>query len=123
MNLCNASSGSVGFSRKRELLRFLARTVLGLCVLSTSVATCAQSVPQLVSLSPAIGATNAAPRDSIVFVFDQTMDTTIPLLSGGGQLRNRAPILRWQLVLSRKSVSGKSATVERRARETDSRQA
>jgi hypothetical protein len=60
--------------------------VLGLLVLSTSVATRAQSVPQLASVSPASGATNAAPRDSVVFVFDQAMDTTIPLLATIGTI-------------------------------------
>src|SRR6185369_7315968 len=65
--------------RRRRVLRFLAQAVLVLCVLCTLVAAYAQSVPQLVSVTPASGATNAAPRDSIVFVFDQTMDTATPL--------------------------------------------
>jgi hypothetical protein len=60
--------------------------VLVLCVLSTSVAIHAQSVPQIVSVSPASGATNAAPRGSLVFVFDQAMDTTIPLLATIGTI-------------------------------------
>jgi len=60
--------------------------MLVLCMVSSSVASYAQSVPQLVSVSPAIGATNAAPRDSIVFVFDQAMDTTIPLLATVGTI-------------------------------------
>ena len=43
----------------------------------------AQTPPQLVSVTPAIGETNAAPRDSVVFVFDQAMDFT-PLLTTAG---------------------------------------
>src|SRR5580765_4382597 len=43
------SSRSVVFARRRRVLCFPARTVLVLCVLSTSVAIHAQSVPQIVS--------------------------------------------------------------------------
>jgi len=60
--------------------------VLILSLLGTSAATHAQSVPTLVSVSPALGATNAAPRGSVVFVFDQAMDTTTPLLATIGTL-------------------------------------
>jgi hypothetical protein len=60
--------------------------VLVLCLPGARVATCAQSVPTLVSVSPAVGATNAAPRDSVVFVFDQAMDTTVPLLATIGTI-------------------------------------
>src|SRR5438128_7103321 len=81
MNQFYASSRSVVFSRSRGVTRFLARAVLMLCVLAILVAMPAQSVPMLVSVSPAIGATNAAPRGSVVFVFDQAMDTTTPLLA------------------------------------------
>src|SRR5437762_14099625 len=84
MNHFYYSSRSVGFSRRNGGPRFLARAVLIACVLSTSVAMHAQSVPMLISVSPAIGATNAAPRGSIVFVFDQAMDTTTPLLASIG---------------------------------------
>src|SRR5881394_1021739 len=86
MSPLHTSSRSVGFPRRRRVLRILARTMLVLCMVSSSVASYAQSVPQLVSVSPAIGATNAAPRDSIVFVFDQAMDTTIPLLATVGTI-------------------------------------
>jgi hypothetical protein len=86
MNQFYASSRSMVFSRRWGVLRFLARMVLVLCVFGTSVITRAQSVPQLASVSPASGATNAAPRDSVVFVFDQTMDTTIPLLATIGTI-------------------------------------
>src|SRR6266568_5504746 len=79
MNQFYTSFLSAVLWRRRGLPRFLGRTVMVLCVLGASVANHAQSVPQLVSVSPAIGATNAAPRDSVVFLFDQTMDTTIPL--------------------------------------------
>ncbi len=81
MNQLYPSSWPVVFSRTRGVPRFFAQTVLVLCVLSTSVALHAQSVPMLLSVSPAIGATNAAPRGSVVFAFDQAMDTTTPLLA------------------------------------------
>lgn len=48
-------------------------------VLTAAFAACAQSAPKLVSVSPAEGSTNAAPRGSVVFVFDQDMERT-PLL-------------------------------------------
>jgi len=79
MNQPAASSSPVDLSRRQGVLRVLARTALVLCVLSFSVTTRAQSAPQLVSVNPPNGATNAAPRGWVVFVFDQTMDTTIPL--------------------------------------------
>src|SRR5437899_5416126 len=79
MNQFYTSFLSAVLWRRRGLPRFLGRTVMVLCVLGASVATRAQSVPQLVSVSPAIGATDAAPRGSLVVVFDQTMDITVPL--------------------------------------------
>src|SRR5947207_5383647 len=86
MNEFYASFRSEVFSRRRRVPRFFARAVLILSVLSTSAATHAQSAPTLASVSPAIGATNAAPRGSAVFVFDQAMDTTTPLLATIGNL-------------------------------------
>jgi hypothetical protein len=41
----------------------------------------AQIAPKIISVTPAIGDTNAAPRQSVVFVFDQTMEATLPMLS------------------------------------------
>ncbi len=80
MNQVYPSSTSVGFSRGRGVPRFLARVVLSVWVLGTALATYAQSAPKLVSVSPASDATNAAPRGSVVFVFDQAMDTATSLL-------------------------------------------
>lgn len=56
-----------------------------LCFIALLPALCAQTPPQLVSVTPAIGETNAAPRDSVVFVFDQAMDLT-PLLTTAGAI-------------------------------------
>ena len=52
-----------------------------LCALSATLVTHAQSAPKLVSVNPADGATDAAPRGSVVFTFDQEMDRTPLLLS------------------------------------------
>ncbi|MBI2924076.1 MAG: Ig-like domain-containing protein [Verrucomicrobia bacterium] len=49
--------------------------------LSATLAPQAQSVPKLVSVTPANGATDAAPRGPVVFVFDQVMDITAPLFA------------------------------------------
>lgn len=58
-------------------------SILGLLALMPML--CAQTAPQLVSVTPATGETNAAPRDSVVFVFDQAMDFT-PLQTTSGAI-------------------------------------
>jgi len=78
MNLSSAAT-------RLAISRFL--TGLFLCALIGSPHADAQTAPKLVSVTPAIGETNAAPHDSVVFVFDQEMQpiliATIPGLVVG----------------------------------------
>ena len=63
-------------ARRRLASGFFSRAAVIACVLFVSFAASAQSAPTLISISPADGATNTAPRDSVVFEFDQPMDAT-----------------------------------------------
>ncbi|MSU61607.1 MAG: hypothetical protein EXS31_04280 [Pedosphaera sp.] len=65
--------------RIREALNFLSGAAIALCALTTTPVIIAQSVPKLVSVTPASGDTNAAPWGAVVFEFDQAMDITNPL--------------------------------------------
>ena len=59
------------------------RTAVGMVVTLLAVLTSPGAwaqAPQLVSVTPARGATGVAVNSSIVFVFDQPMDTNVPLL-------------------------------------------
>ena len=51
-------------------------TLPTVCLLFASPFTFAQSAPVLVSVTPPNGDTNAAPRGSVIFEFDQTMEAT-----------------------------------------------
>lgn len=44
----------------------------------------AQTAPQLVSVTPADGASEVGVTDSLVFVFDQEMDVSVPIFVGSG---------------------------------------
>lgn len=50
-------------------------------VLSSAAMASAQTAPKLVSVTPAVGDTNAAPHDPVVFIFDQEMSATPPIAS------------------------------------------
>src|SRR3954463_16305853 len=52
-----------------------------ICAQIPTPAPFAQPPPQIVSVTPALDATNAAPHDSLVFVFDQEMAATPLMLS------------------------------------------
>ncbi len=58
---------------------YLLRAAIALCALTATNVLLAQNAPKLVSVSPADGDTNAAPKGTVVFEFDQAMDITTPL--------------------------------------------
>lgn len=84
MNQHTASPGPGDCLRGPTFLRFHALTAALLGMLVGIVGLRAQSPPALVSVSPANGSTDAAPRGSVSFLFDQDMDTSIPPLASVG---------------------------------------
>ncbi|MCW5557881.1 MAG: hypothetical protein KIT22_08625, partial [Verrucomicrobiae bacterium] len=66
---------------RRNRWRILRRAgCLGI-LLAPVLGALAQSAPKLLSVSPAVEETHAAPRGSLVFVFDQAMDTAMSPLA------------------------------------------
>lgn len=64
-------------------LRLVRILLLGMAVIAAPILW-AQTAPQLVSVAPADGASEVGVTDSLVFVFDQEMDVTVPIFVGSG---------------------------------------
>lgn len=63
-----------------RILRGIQRGALGIVGAALALTATAQTAPQLVSVTPASGATGVGTSTPLVFVFDQDMDTTFGLI-------------------------------------------